>query len=94
MKLNLHAETIKKIADSHIEMYGKRLRSNHRFVNVEETSKYLEIWKSIKLQCENALAAGQTSILLEGIELGEVVDAIDTGDYDDIMPKETTEQAM
>jgi hypothetical protein len=93
MQVNLHAETIQRIADGHIEMYGKRLESKHPIVRVDETTAYLEIWKSIKAKCAVALGNGQDSVALSNQELGEVVDAIDTGEWDDIMPKETSEQA-
>lgn len=75
------------VADKHIEMYEKRLQSDSPAVNHSECAMYQRIWQSIKDK------GGVVSTLIPA-ERGELIDAIFSGSYDDILgiPEEYKDQ--
>jgi hypothetical protein len=72
----LTKEKVLKLAESHIKMYERRIAHPSPPVNVEQCQYYLRIWQSIKEK------GGENLI---PVERGEILDAIDSGEYDRLL---------
>lgn len=69
---------VERVAELHVRLYTTRVeraKAGSQGFNLAECEKYLRIWKSI--------VAKKGSNLNEE-EVGEIVDAFESGDYDDI----------
>jgi hypothetical protein len=75
------------VADKHIERYEGLLRSESSNVRPGECAMYQRIWQSIKDK------GGVVSALIPA-ERGELIDAVFSGSYDDILgiPEEYKDQ--
>lgn len=74
--MTITPEQVCKIADKHITMYLNRIKSKARHVNIVECQMYLSIWQGVK-------AKGGKELTHQ--ELGELLDAISSGEFDDIL---------
>lgn len=72
----LTAEKLLKLADKHIQLYERRLASGSPVVNAAKCHAYLIIWKSIK---------EKKGVDLSELERQEIVEALDSGEYDDLL---------
>jgi hypothetical protein len=77
-------EKLIELADKHIALYAGRVeqqrvgRPGWKNINVEETAAYLGLWTDAKQR----MLAGEE---LTPPQLGEIQDAIESGDYDELL---------
>lgn len=77
-----------QLADEHINLYNKRLDKPSKHVNVEDCKMYRSIWQSVKTKAEASksfASMGLSPEKLDRQEIDEILDAIYTGQYEDIV---------
>jgi len=75
----LTPEQLRKLAKAHIRQYENRLASDSKYVNRDECAAYLALWKDVEANADKALVGFSKETLME------IQDAIDSGDYDDLL---------
>lgn len=69
-------EQILQIAEKHIVRFTRWLEAPSQGVRVEECKTYLKLWQNVKAK------GGEN---LSKAEISELQDALDSGDYDDLI---------
>jgi hypothetical protein len=78
---SLTDKQVRVLAEKHIERFEKMIASGSRAVNVSECQRYLEIWRGV--QTKVLRWAWRDQFTAE--EKGEIEDALDSGEWDDVL---------
>lgn len=81
MSKQITEKQILLIADEHIKRFTRWITLPHSGVNVAECRAYLAIWESVKAKSGKGLTPE---------EEGELMDAIESGGYDELLSPGTT----
>jgi hypothetical protein len=73
---------IKALAAAHVRLYEHRLTAGSGHVNHAECERYLGIWKRILVK---AINLSQWRLMLSEAERREIQDAIECGDYAELL---------
>lgn len=78
----LGTEQVKALAVAHVRRFEYRMTGSSRHVNHAECEKLLVVWKSILVK---ARRSPQWRLLLSDEEKREILEAVESGDFDDLL---------
>jgi hypothetical protein len=84
-------EKMLELAGSHVSHFQNLIRRGQG-IRIDECEMYLDIWRSVELKVNRALRDGRALDNLSVEESGEIQDAINCGDYDELLGIEYPEE--
>lgn len=89
------ADKLLALANAHVKRFGimvHNAREGARGIRLDECEHYLYIWSDLQQKVNNAIVSREEGVLIESVrvdldeeEENEVQDAIDCGDYDQLL---------